>query len=108
MLILLANVSLSTSVPVLDCKCVFAPKQHRVAKITIPTVIFLNFLYIRVFLFSPEHRFTELVREDSEEDPLPRLILKRQNSLSDESGPTEVYSSFLYHCLLFKTLARFR
>lgn len=45
------------------------------------------FLY---FPHSPEQRFTDLVREDSEEDPLPKLILKRQNSLSDESGPPEV------------------
>ena len=49
--------------------------------------ISIVFLY---FLHSPEQRFTDLVREDSEEDPLPRLILKRQNSLSDESGPPEV------------------
>ncbi|XP_028404430.1 cAMP-regulated phosphoprotein 21-like [Dendronephthya gigantea] len=41
----------------------------------------------------PEHRFSDLVREDSEEDPLPKLILKRQNSLSDESGPPERHNS---------------
>ncbi|XP_046845770.1 cAMP-regulated phosphoprotein 21-like isoform X2 [Xenia sp. Carnegie-2017] len=34
----------------------------------------------------PEHRFIDLVHEDSEEDPSPKLILKRQQSLSDDSG----------------------
>ena len=47
-------------------------------------------LAIYCFLFSPEQRFSDLVREDSEEDPSPKLILKRQDSLSDESGPLEV------------------
>lgn len=43
-----------------------------------------------ILLFSPEHRFIDLVHEDSEEDPSPKLILKRQQSLSDDSGPHEV------------------
>ncbi|CAB4014371.1 Isoleucine--tRNA ligase, cytoplasmic, partial [Paramuricea clavata] len=46
----------------------------------------------------PEHRFTDFVREDSEEDPLPKLILKRQNSLSDESGPPAKRWTFVYAC----------
>lgn len=47
-------------------------------------------------LFSPEARFSELVREDSEEDPLPKLILKRQNSSIDESTPSEASLSMLF------------
>ena len=42
------------------------------------------------FLFSPEIRFSDLVREDSEEDPSPKLILKRQDSLVEESAPPRV------------------
>ena len=46
--------------------------------------------------FSPESRFLELIpREESEdlEGAVPRLILKRQNTPSDDSTPPKVCNS---------------
>ena len=46
-----------------------------------------------LLFFSPESRFLELIpREESEdlEGAVPRLILKRQNTPSDDSTPPKV------------------
>ena len=50
-----------------------------------------------MFICRPESRFLELIpREESEdsESSIPRLILKRQNTPSDESTPPKVLCNF--------------
>ena len=54
----------------------------------------LNLSYVCCSFRRPESRFLELIpREESEdsESAIPRLILKRQNTPSDDSTPPKVH-----------------
>lgn len=46
-----------------------------------------------MFFYRPENRFLDLIPREESEDPessVPRLILKRQNTPSDDSTPPKV------------------
>ena len=72
----------------------FSTKQTRISRLPFAVNAILNLSYDGCSFCRPESRFLELIpREESEdsESAIPRLILKRQNTPSDDSTPPKVH-----------------